>query len=688
MSARHAHTNALIHEASPYLLQHAHNPVDWMPWGDAAFEAAASEDKPVFLSVGYAACHWCHVMERESFENDSIAEFLNRNFVSIKVDREERPDVDHHYMEAVQAISGHGGWPMSVFLTPDRKPFYAGTYWPAESKFGRPGFLEVLQSVLQAWRSHRSEIDSSADAIHASLSDARKFDVAAGKIRPELFDAAVRSAEDRFDSVFGGFGGAPKFPHSMELTLLLRIAARDDNEKARAMAIHSLRKMAAGGLHDQLGGGFHRYSTDARWLVPHFEKMLYDNALLATLYFQAAQISGDGEFATVGRACLDWALREMEMPEGGFASALDADSEGEEGKFYVWSPSEVKSLLGDETGTRFCSIYDISDTGNFENGQSVPNLPIPVSDWARRLDRPPTELDLELRSSRSRLISERAKRVRPFRDEKVLADWNGFMLTALAAGFAESGNDAYLRSARKLAERFLNHFERVGKLPHSLMGDRVHEVQLLLDYSAMGCGLLDLFMADGDARWLDGSLALARKLDSLFSQGDGLYRLGTEGIGDSRPIDPYDNAMPSGIALAGNLHARLYCLTGDDWFREHAEKQVNSLAGFIERAPAAFAQSLITVDLLLYPPPTLVVVGDRGRMMYDIATSYRGRDLLTVWTAASSIPATGSWSALARLTAAKFAIDGKPTAYLCRDFSCELPATSPESLRAQLMETH
>ncbi len=678
------HTNALIHEASPYLQQHAHNPVNWLPWSDAAFEQAARENRPVFLSIGYAACHWCHVMEHESFENDSIAAFLNEHFVAIKVDREEHPEVDHHYMQAVQRMTGQGGWPLSVFLTPDRKPFFGGTYWPAESKYGRAGFLGVLKSVDQAWRGKHEDVLSSAEEFHRLLADSAQIEQQPGEINSDLLRLAIRSSEQTFDSVFGGFGSAPKFPHAMELGLLLRLSQRLQSPRSQEMALFTLRKMARGGMYDQIGGGFHRYSTDARWLVPHFEKMLYDNALLVPVYLDAYVLTDDSEFREIARQTLEWALREMAVKEGGFASSLDADSDGEEGKFYVWSPAEIAAVLGPERGSRFARIYDVSDTGNSEQGRSILNLPEPLEVWAERLKLPFDQLHQELTEDRERLRTAREKRVRPARDDKVLSDWNGLMISALVRGFAALEDARYLDAAQQTANRLLSPFERDGKLVHSFLGERTLSLQLLMDYAALGNGLLDLFLAKGNPRWFNASVALAKQLDLLFDSQNGLYTMSADVIAGASQTDPFDSAMPSGNSLAGNLMARLYDLTGDEWYEQRARRQVEPIAGVVKRAPQAFSQALVTVDLLEHPSAQLVLVGDKERELWRTAQSAYVPGILIAWQPQGL--EISEASPLAVLLEGKSPIGGKATAYLCRNFACEMPTTDATALREKLQQ--
>ncbi|HKO02361.1 MAG TPA: thioredoxin domain-containing protein, partial [Thermoanaerobaculia bacterium] len=424
-------TNRLANEISPYLLQHAHNPVDWYPWSDEAFAKSREEDKPIFLSIGYSACHWCHVMERESFESDVIAAILNREFVSIKVDREERPDVDSIYMQAVQMMTGHGGWPMSVFLTPSGAPFYAGTYFPPDDRHGMPGFRRVLLHVADAYRSRRGDVDAASQEVTNAIAKSVTTKPSGNPLDRHALDRAAAGIAQHYDPVHGGFGGAPKFPPSMSLDFLMQVAWREDDRELREIIVNTLTKMARGGMYDQIGGGFHRYSVDARWLVPHFEKMLYDNALLARLYTRAWQWTKDPFFATIANEILGYVQREMTSPDGGFYSTLDADSEGHEGKFYVWSRAEVMEILGEEEGRVFCALYDITERGNWEetNILNVPREPESVAaDLGVAMDR---LADIASRG-KCKLYGVRAKRVWPGRDEKILAGWNGWMLAAFA----------------------------------------------------------------------------------------------------------------------------------------------------------------------------------------------------------------------------------------------------------------
>lgn len=646
-SRTHVHTNALIHEASPYLLQHAHNPVEWLPWSDAAFEKALREDKPVFLSVGYAACHWCHVMAHESFENEEIASFLNEHFVSIKVDREERPDVDHHYMQAVQRMTGGGGWPMSVFLTPDRKPFYGGTYWAPEAKYGRPGFMDVLEGLAKAWETERDSVVSIANQMHGAIHVEFDLPQSDSKLSPALLDNAVRESARNFDPVHGGFSRAPKFPHAMELSMLLRYFSRTGDDSVRHMVEFTLDKMARGGLFDQFGGGFHRYSTDEKWLVPHFEKMLYDNALLMRVSLEASHCGISTPFGA-GESTYRWLLREMAVPEGGFASSLDADSEGEEGSFYLWTPEQVKQVLGDDA-EEFCKAYDITEQGNFERNLSIPNLLTYEGISLRNTDR-----------NIPALLEARAERIRPARDDKVLCDWNGFVLSAIPETPA----------ATQAADRFVSVFEREGELVHSFLGDKELRVQLLLDYAALGNGCLDMFLATTNVRWFDAAYKLADEIERRFAKGDGLYYMSEETVAGTRSLDIYDSAMPSGNSLAGNLFIKLYYLTGEERFRERAERQIMTMLPLLENHPSAFSQALLTAEWLMFPPEQVIIVSPAGQQPGGRVQDHNRQVVSIDDQFASRLT---DKHPLRSLVDGKVPMDGKPTWYYCRNFACELP---------------
>ncbi|GIW11249.1 MAG: thioredoxin domain-containing protein [Dehalococcoidia bacterium] len=507
--------NRLQYETSPYLLQHAHNPVDWYPWGEEAFRRAREENKPVLLSIGYAACHWCHVMERESFEDEATAALMNELFINIKVDREERPDVDQVYMTAVQALTGQGGWPLTVFLTPTGEPFYGGTYFPPEDRHGLPAFRRVLRAVAEAYHTRPGEIAAAAHQITAHLREAQQLNAPPEPLQHAILDQAIRAVLPTFDQVNGGFGGAPKFPQAMTLELLLRQAARTGEVSLRAMVELTLQRMAAGGIYDQLGGGFHRYAVDAAWQVPHFEKMLYDNALLARLYLAAWLFTGEASFRRVAEETLDYVLREMAAPGGGFCSSQDADSEGEEGKYYLWTLGEILDLLGPEDGRLFAAFYGVTAEGNFE-GKNILHGTGTLEEVAARSGVTPEDLQAVLARGRQRLLAAREQRVKPGRDEKVLTSWNGMLLRALAEAAAALGREDYRTAAEETATFLLETLRPQGRLLRTFKDGRAHVLGYLEDYAHLIDGLLALYELTFAPCWLAEAEALADAMLDLF----------------------------------------------------------------------------------------------------------------------------------------------------------------------------
>lgn len=604
--------NRLADETSPYLLQHANNPVDWFPWGEEAFAKARSEDRPVFLSIGYSACHWCHVMERESFEDQSIAALLNEHFVSIKVDREERPDVDSIYMKAVQMISGQGGWPMSMFLTPEGVPFWGGTYFPPADRYGRPGFPRVLRALSEAWKNDRQRLMESSEQLLGAL-QARMDVPGKAQLTPSSLEAAARSTAADFDPVHGGFGGAPKFPPSMSLDFLLQIATSRGDSALLHVVSHTLERMGRGGLFDQIGGGFHRYSVDERWLVPHFEKMLYDNALLARTYVRAWQATKNDELARIARETLDFVLRELTSPEGGFYSTLDADSEGEEGKFYVWSLQEVMKILGEREGRIFASMYDITETGNFE-GHNIPNLVMTPTAAAAKFDIPGEEIVEIVARARCKLFGEREKRVRPARDEKILAGWNGWMLGAFAEAAIAFQHPRYLEAVRRNAAFLLEHLVDGPRVTRTWKEGRARIAGVLEDYSGVAWGLLLAFEAAGERRYLDAARRIADAILDRFPDPDGGY-FDTPSDGEqliTRPKDVFDNATPSGNSVAADVFARLAIWLDDDRYRTAAESTITSLLPLGMRYPSGFGFLLSSAGWIAGAPREIVITGDSG----------------------------------------------------------------------------
>jgi len=597
--------NHLRDEISPYLLQHADNPVDWYSWGPEALERARREEKPIFLSIGYSTCHWCHVMAHESFEEPEIARLMNEDFISIKVDREERPDLDQVYMEAVQLISGHGGWPMSMFLTPEGKPFFGGTYWPARSRGGMPGFDQVLRAVVDAWKGRRDELRQQADKVAAVLSDHQQsaFSADSAELNDHLLIGAETAIARTFDSRYGGFGPAPKFPHAMGLRLLLRRWRRSGNPMLLEMVTATLDRMAAGGIYDHLGGGFHRYSVDARWQVPHFEKMLYDNALLAMCYAEAWQATGNAPYARVAMETLDYVLRDMTDPQGGFYSAEDADSEGEEGRFYLWTPEEVRAVLEPVAAKAFCYYYDVSEAGNFE-GRNIPHVSKTLEQCAQVLHRDPDELETELADSRRALLAARSQRVRPGRDDKVLTSWNGLMIDAMAQAGHLLGVPRYGSAAVAAAEFLLERIrDRGGRLLHAWRHGLAKTNAFLDDYASFANALVTLYEIDGQRRWLNQAADLADVMLARFAdQEHGGFFYTPD---DHEPLlvrkkDVLDSSVPSSNSMAAAALLRLARLADQDQYRLEAERTLRGCAKAMEEMPTVMSQLLLTLDTYLH----------------------------------------------------------------------------------------
>jgi uncharacterized protein YyaL (SSP411 family) len=687
--------NRLAHESSPYLLQHRDNPVDWYPWGEEALEKARREDKPIFLSIGYSACHWCHVMEHESFENEAIARVLNEYFVPIKVDREERPDLDQIYMNAVQMLTGHGGWPMSVFLTPDLKPFYGGTYWPPHSSRGMPGFDQILAGVHDAWKNRRDQALNAADQLTAelqSISVAGNGESASNRLTSDLIDAAVDQLRRAFDATYGGFGQAPKFPHPMDLQLLVRVAERSGQQGPLDMVRLTLDRMAAGGIYDHLGGGFARYSVDARWLVPHFEKMLYDNALLAAAYLDAYLVTGDGNYAQILRETLDYIIREMTDPAGGFYSTEDADSEGHEGLFYTWTPDEITSVLGDDRGATFARVYDVSEIGNFE-GRNILNLPKTLAQSAAILNREPHDLAAELAESRRQLFAAREKRIRPGRDDKIIVAWNGLMIDAMARAGAALNEPEYVLTACEAASFILSRMRRDdGRLLHTARSGAAKLDAYLDDYAALANSLVSLYEANFNERWIDEAVRLVDIMLQKFAdpRGGGFFYTAD----DHEPLiartkELTDSSTPSGNALAATALLRLGKLLGRGDYLDTAEKTLVAAVPILQRAPLAAGQMLLALDLHLGPSHELVLVGDMGRDdTKDAVAALHRRYLPRSVTAArdsKSPDADAARSArLDPLFAGKESRDGQPALYVCRNFTCQAPAVGLAAIESHL----
>ncbi len=683
---QHEHTNRLAGETSPYLLQHSHNPVDWYPWGDEALQKARDENRPILLSIGYSACHWCHVMAHESFENEDIARLMNENFINIKVDREERPDLDQIYMNAVQMMTGHGGWPMTVFLTPESVPFYGGTYFPPEDRYNMPGFPRVLLGVAEAYRTRPREVAQTAVSM---LGELRRTDLARESdeiLTPELLDNAYRSIARNYDAANGGFGGAPKFPPAMTLELLLRTNNRTGRPEALTMVEHTCRKMAEGGMYDQLGGGFHRYSTDAQWLVPHFEKMLYDNALLSRHYLHVYQQTGDAFYRRIAEETFDYVVREMTDPRGGFYSTQDADSEGHEGKFFVWTVAEVKEALGPEDGALFCAYYDVTGQGNFE-GKNILNIRRPPEDVAKALNVPAERLAEALQRGRRVLFELREKRVKPARDEKALTAWNGLMLGALAEGAAILGRQDYEEVARRNAQFVLDNLRRGGLLLRTYKDGQAKLNGYLDDYAFFADGLIALYEATGELRWLTEAVTLTEKMSEEFWDGGegGLFYTGKsheELIVRSK--DYLDNATPSGNSVAAEVLLRLAVLTGNEGYRDKAVRIFRLLHDSFKRYPSAFGRALCALDFYLSTPFEIVVVGERGSADAQALTREIWNRYLPNKVVVQAAESDARASETVPLLCERGMIDQRATAYVCRHYTCQKPVTAAAELAGQL----
>lgn len=672
-------SNRLAQESSPYLLQHQNNPVDWYPWGPEALARAKAEDKPIFLSIGYSACHWCHVMEHESFENEKIAAELNRNFVCIKVDREERPDLDQIYMNAVQLMTGRGGWPMSVFLTPDLQPFFGGTYWPPTSRMGMPGFDLVIQKVSEAWRGNRQIATEQAAELTQAVQSLGVPDDSPGVLRRDMLDHAESRLERAFDFQHGGFGSAPKFPHSMDLQVLLRQWKHRPREAVRQMVTLTLDKMAGGGIYDHLGGGFARYSVDERWLVPHFEKMLYDNALLTNAYLEGFLATSEPRFARTVRDTCDYILAYMTDDSGGFHSTEDADSEGEEGKFYVWTPEQIHAALGRERGERFCYVYDVTEAGNFEEGKSILNLPKTLAQCASLRGWDVSELERELAQSRAELLKVRDQRVRPGKDDKILVSWNALMIDALARSGAALDEPRYLAAAGNAADFLLAKLRRPdGRLLHSWRHGHAKLDAYLDDYAYLVNALVSLYEATFEERWIDRAVELADGMLAHFAdkQGSGFFFTADDHEQlIARNKDLHDSSVPSGNAMAATGLVRLGKLTGRQDYLEAARGTLQMMAALLEKTPNAAAQALIALDLLLGPTPEIVIVGDLQQpATKDALQSLRQRFLPNQVVACRPVNGSGARSShLDPLFEGRTGGSGGPTVYICQDFACQAP---------------
>ena len=682
----HTTSNRLIEETSPYLLQHAYNPVNWYPWGDDAFEKAEKEDKPIFLSIGYSSCHWCHVMEKESFEDDDVADYLNQHFVSIKVDREERPDIDRIYMDAVVGMTGHGGWPLSVFLTPDRNPFYGGTYFPPDNRYGRPGFMTLLQNIQQLWSTRKSEVVNSAEQILEAIS-AQIVSEPADSLASDALQRLADQLSREFDEKHGGFSSAPKFPPSSELRLLLRQYHYTKNKQLLNMAEKTLTAMAQGGMYDQLGGGFHRYSTDDEWLVPHFEKMLYDNAQLAVVYYEAYQITRKRFYLRIANETLDYVLKEMVDSGGGFYSAEDADSEGEEGKYYAWTPGEIESVLGPETAAQVIEYYGVTTKGNFEGGKSILHLPISHNAFVRSNELSKPEWTKVLEEARRALLVERKKRVAPGKDDKIIAGWNGLMMSAFCRGYQITGNRQYLMAAKRNAEFLLTSMRNDdGELLRSFRKDQARIGAFIDDYAFVIGGLIDLYESTFTWRWLEAADELAGVMIRLFWDDEDagfFFHNGKDKTVVNRTKQLHDMALPSGNAIAIQDLQRLAVFLDNGRYGEKAHRALLVLSGRIQQAPRGYEETVAAIDFFLHPPPEIGIVGALdsadGRALVRAAyTKYLPDRVIALMDPGSNHG--GSIEKNIPLLTGRKNINGKATVYVCQNYACKLPVTNPKDL--------
>ena len=680
--SKHTFTNKLTEETSPYLLQHSHNPVDWYPWGEKALAKAKAEEKPIFLSIGYSACHWCHVMEEESFENEAIAKLMNEHFVCIKVDREERPDIDEIYMSAVQLMTGSGGWPLSVWLTPDLKPFFGGTYFPPEDKWGRVGFKNILTQIVSLWDQDRGKLLHSANQLKDHINQLSQVQVSNQEIGKNLWHSAANFAKSRYDEKYGGFGAAPKFPQAMESSFLLRYYFHTGDKAVLEMVENTLLHMAQGGIYDQLGGGFHRYSTDEKWLVPHFEKMLYDNALLAVIYLEAYQITNNSYYAEIARETLDFVLREMTSDEGGYFSSQDADSEGEEGLFYVWGKSEIEQILTKNEAQLFCDFYDVSENGNWE-GKNILNVSKELSDFSKNENLTEDELKNRLKNNRQKLYLERKKRVAPGTDDKIITAWNGMMISAMCKGYQVLNDERYLSSAKKAANFLLKEMYKDGKILRTYRSGKSHLNGYLSDYAILISALLDLYETTFELSFLESSLDLNNLLIKKFWDEESGGFFFTPSDHEKLLVktrNAYDNAVPSGNSVAVENLLRIGEFTGDKSLKDKAELSVKLYLDQVQKYPTGYAYLLGSLDYFWGSPKEIVISGDRNSAeVKNITDTIFDRYLpnkIVILADANLFDGRKKLLEKFPVINGKLSHDGSVKVYLCENFTCKSPFTN------------
>lgn len=679
---QHKFTNRLINETSPYLLQHAHNPVNWFPWGQDAMQKAKDENKPILVSIGYSSCHWCHVMERESFEDTAIAKIMNDKFVSIKVDREERPDVDQIYMNAVQAMTGSGGWPLNVFLTPEGEPFYGGTYFPPKRMYGRPSWADVLTSISKHWEESPETAKEQAKKLTQHIQQIGNYSGQTADLSSSLLDSAFANALTNFDKTYGGFGNPPKFLHTMEMMTLLRFYTRSKNQKALEMVEFTLRKMAEGGIYDHIGGGFSRYSTDAKWLVPHFEKMLYDNALLSRVYLETYQVTKNEFYKKIAEEIFTYILRDMTSEKGGFFSAEDADSEGEEGKFYVWTTAEIEAILGKEDAKIFNEFFNVSESGNFEN-KNILNIKISLEDFAKQKSMSVSDFKKFVTEAKTKLFVEREKRVRPGLDDKILVSWNAMMLYSFIQGYNILRNETYLEAATKNADFLLENLANGKFLYRTHKDGKSHLNAYLQDYSKFGLALVELFSATGEKKYLERAEDFAETMiQEFWDEKDKAFYL--TGKNHEKLIvrskDIYDGAVPSGNSVALDFLLRLHVLTGNERFREIGMKGLENIAEIAGKYSSSFGYILMTSDFAIDSPKEIVIIGeDNEEFLAKLYADFYPNKVVVLANEGSEelgkeIP----------LLEGRTKIGNKTTAFVCKNFVCKLPVTEVSDFVKQL----
>jgi uncharacterized protein YyaL (SSP411 family) len=676
--------NRLVKEHSPYLRQHAYNPVDWYPWGPEAFARAHAENKPIFLSIGYSACHWCHVMERESFENEAIARLINENFVPIKVDREERPDLDQIYMDAVQMLTGHGGWPLTVFLTPDAKPFYGGTYFPPEDRRGMIGFPRLLRAVADAYHNRPLDVQQNVERLTQAITALGDYEAQDGEMKRGLALAGARALAKSYDRVNGGIGHAPKFPNVFAFSLFLRVYVAEREPSFGEMVTDTLFKMARGGIYDQLGGGFHRYSVDERWLVPHFEKMLYDNALLARLYLEAGCALNEPEFFRIGRETLDYVIREMSSEEGGFFSSQDADSQGEEGRFFLWTPEDLLNTLGPELTPLVMRFFDVTYEGNFE-GRNILHRTIEPADAARIFNKSTEEINSSLETARKLLFQARERRVKPARDEKILAAWNAMMISAFAQGYRVLGDERFLRAATRAVEFIRTRLWDGHALRRAYKDGIARFNAYAEDYGLMVSALIDVYEATMERRYLEFARELAEVLIQRFvdRQNGGFFFTSDDHeqlIVRSKPA--FDGSTASGNSAAAMALLRLYYYTHDERYMTEAERTLCLFAPLMEKQPFAFTHMLEAVDLLERGPTEIVIVAGADDSQKREWLNWLGRCYLPNRVIITVEPHRTDDPLMPQAAAGKKQIDGRITAFICREHTCSPPITSLDELKS------